>query len=114
MLFSQNGKLKLRCGFTITAAVTDPSTPGPIASPSVRNRLRNPQIFSGTLAHDVDDWLVHYESDNRHNFRDETMKLANVAFFLHSMGLRWSGNHKEEITFRVAFKITLGDAFDNA
>lgn len=71
-------------------------------------------MFSGTSTDDVNDWLVHYERVSRHNLWDNTIKLANVVFFLHETALRWFDNHQEEIISWDTFRTALGNVFGNA
>lgn len=77
----------------------------------VKNRQRDPHVFSGISTDDADDWLKHYERVSQHNFWDDTIKLANVVFFLNATALRWFDNHETELTSWDAFKAEFGNVF---
>lgn len=87
----------------------DAAGPSSQHSPSVRPR--DPQEFSGTPETDVTDWLKHYERVSAHNRWDDTIKLANVVFFLKDTALHWFENHEEEITSWESFVSAVQDNF---
>lgn len=77
----------------------------------IKNRQRDPNVFSGTSDEDVDDWTKHYERVSSHNNWDDTIKLANVVFFLKGTALHWYDNHEEEIGSWDVFKSTFTEVF---
>lgn len=77
----------------------------------VKNRQRDPHVFFGGLQEDVNDWIKHYDRVSSHNLWDDTIKLANVVFFLQGTVLNWFDNHEEELTSWATFKSELGNVF---
>lgn len=55
-------------------------------------RLREPEIFSGTDEKDVEDWLESYERASASNKWDDPMKLGIVMFYLTDVAKLWYKN----------------------
>lgn len=92
---------------------------GDASGPTPFLRQPDPQVFAGTPDIDVIDWLKYYERASTHNRWDNTIKvanvvffLANVVFFLKDTASQWLKNHREQITswddFTVGVKQNLG------
>lgn len=77
----------------------------------VKNRQRDPHDFAGTPDADVHDWLKTYDRVSEHNRWDDTVKLANVVFYLKGTALQWFDNHEEEINSWDGFKAAFADVF---
>ncbi|XP_042148790.1 uncharacterized protein LOC120836994 [Ixodes scapularis] len=83
----------------------------PTNTSTVKTRQRDPQDFTGSADADVLDWLKNYDRVSQHNRWDDTIKLANVVFFLKGTALQWYDNHKEGINSWDAFKTAFADVF---
>lgn len=94
--------------------MTDASTSRSSNTPPTKTRQRDPQTFSGTGQEDANDWLLHYERISKHNIWDDTIKLANVVFFLQGTALSWYDNHEEEINSWDQFTKDFEDVFGNS
>lgn len=88
--------------------------PASPTEPMIHLRQRDPQTFTGSPDTDVDDWLQNYERVSKHNRWDETIKLANVVFFLSDTALRWFENNEETLTSWDAFKEAATNTFGHA
>ncbi|CAN7951114.1 unnamed protein product, partial [Ixodes pacificus] len=74
-------------------------------------RQRDPPTFAGFGTDDVDDWLRSFERVSTHNAWDDTLKLANVVFYLRDTAKVWFDNHEDKISSWDAFKANLSDVF---
>lgn len=81
------------------------------ATPTVKNRQRDPPIFSGAPEADVNDWLKSYDRASQHNRWDDSFKLANVVFFLKDTALQWFDNHEDEIDSWEGFQTAFAEVF---
>lgn len=86
------------------------------AAPTIRTgsipyRQRDPPTFAGFGSDDVDEWLRTFERVSVHNAWDNTLKLANVVFYLRDTAKVWFDNHEEQIASWDAFKTRLSDVF---
>ncbi|KAM7297534.1 uncharacterized protein ISCGN_022685 [Ixodes scapularis] len=86
------------------------------AAPAIRTgsipyRQRDPPTFAGFGSDDVDEWLRTFERVSVHNAWDNTLKLANVVFYLRDTAKVWFDNHEEQIASWDAFKTRLSDVF---
>ncbi|UYV67773.1 hypothetical protein LAZ67_5001955 [Cordylochernes scorpioides] len=71
------------------------------------DRQRDPSTFSGDGNINLGQWLKEYERVSKYNRWDETMKLANVVFYLIGTAGRWFDNNEESLNSRRSFE----DAF---
>ncbi|KAM7306234.1 endothelin-converting enzyme 2-like [Ixodes scapularis] len=83
------------------------------AAPAIRTgsipyRQRDPPTFAGFGSDNVDEWLRTFERVSVHNAWDNTLKLANVVFYLRDTAKVWFDNHEEQI---ASFKTRLSDVF---
>lgn len=83
--------LELRSGRSTHNAMPDEAGNAngqrPPAAPPIKNRQRDPPVFNGAPEADVNDWLRSYDRASLHNRWDDTLKLANVVFFLKDTAL---------------------------
>ncbi|CAN7978002.1 unnamed protein product [Ixodes persulcatus] len=79
--------------------------------PTVKNRQRDPPIFSGSPDTDVHNWMKSYDRASHHNRWDDSFKLANVVFFLKDTALQWFDNHEDEISSWDALTAAFSEAF---
>ncbi|CAN8032927.1 unnamed protein product [Ixodes persulcatus] len=91
-----------------TGNATQQRAPAP---PTVKNRQRDPPVFSGAPEADVNDWLKSYDRASQHNRWDDSFKLANVVFFLKDTALQWFDNHEDEIDSWEAFQTAFAEVF---
>ncbi|UYV77687.1 K02A2.6-like [Cordylochernes scorpioides] len=70
-------------------------------------RQRDPSTFSGDGNINPGQWLKEYERVSKYNRWDETMKLANVVFYLNGTAGRWFDNNEESLNSWRSFE----DAF---
>ncbi|UYV60191.1 hypothetical protein LAZ67_1000343 [Cordylochernes scorpioides] len=81
-------------------------------------RQRNPSTFSGDGNINPGQWLKEYEGVSKYNRWDETMKLANVVFYLNGTAGRWFDNNEESLnswrSFEDAFRGVFGLQEDSA
>ncbi|UYV71481.1 ASPRV1 [Cordylochernes scorpioides] len=81
-------------------------------------RQRDPSTFSGDGNINPGQWLKEYERVSKYNRWDETMKLANVVFYLNGTAGRWFDNNKESLnswrSFEDAFRGVFGLQEDSA
>ncbi|UYV69776.1 hypothetical protein LAZ67_7000707 [Cordylochernes scorpioides] len=57
-------------------------------------RQRDPSTFSGDGNINPGQWLKEYERVSKYKRWDETMKLANVVFYLNGTAGRWFDNNE--------------------
>lgn len=74
-------------------------------------RLREPEIFSGTDEKDVEDWLESYERASASNKWDDPMKLGIVMFYLTDVAKLWYKNHEADIPTWTTFKTSIAAVF---
>ncbi|UYV61011.1 K02A2.6-like [Cordylochernes scorpioides] len=81
-------------------------------------RQRDPSTFSGDGNINPGQWLKEYERVSKYNRWDETMKLANVVFYLNGTAGRWFDNNEESLnswrSFEDAFRGVFGRQEDSA
>ncbi|UYV82304.1 hypothetical protein LAZ67_21001670 [Cordylochernes scorpioides] len=81
-------------------------------------RQRDPFTFSGDRNINPGQWLKEYERVSKYNRWDETMKLANVVFYLNGTAGRWFDNNEESLnswrSFEDAFRGVFGLKEDSA
>ncbi|UYV78935.1 hypothetical protein LAZ67_17000317, partial [Cordylochernes scorpioides] len=81
-------------------------------------RQRDPSTFSGDGNINPGQWLKEYERVSKYNRWDETMKLANVVFYLNGTARRWFDNNEESLnswrSFEDAFRGVFGLQEDSA
>ncbi|UYV61749.1 hypothetical protein LAZ67_1006322, partial [Cordylochernes scorpioides] len=81
-------------------------------------RQRDPSTFSGDGNINPGQWLKEYERVSKYNRWDETMKLANVVFYLNGTAGRWFDNNEESLnswrSFEDAFRGVFGLQEDSA
>ncbi|UYV73923.1 K02A2.6-like, partial [Cordylochernes scorpioides] len=81
-------------------------------------RQRDPSTFSGDGNMNPGQWLKEYERVSKYNRWDETMKLANVVFYLNGTAGRWFDNNEESLnswrSFEDAFRGVFGLQEDSA
>ncbi|UYV68469.1 GLE1 [Cordylochernes scorpioides] len=81
-------------------------------------RQRDPSTFSGDGNINPGQWLKEYERVSKYNRWDETMKLANVVFYLNGTAGRWFDNNEESLnswrSFEDAFRSVFGLQEDSA
>ncbi|UYV66796.1 hypothetical protein LAZ67_4002874, partial [Cordylochernes scorpioides] len=75
-------------------------------------RQRDPSIFSVDGNINPGQWLKEYERVSKYNRWDDTMKLANVVFYLNGTAGRWFDNKEESLnswrSFEDAFRGVFG------
>lgn len=74
-------------------------------------RQRDPLTFSGDRSQDVDDWLAEFERVSVYNNWDNTIKLANVIFYLAGTARTWFENHEHHIQSWEDFCSEVSTAF---
>lgn len=94
---------------TLTSVPTTPPTP----APRFLLRQRDPPTYSGDGCSDVEDWLRQVERICNHNNWDETLRLANVPFYLTGTPLTWYENNETSFDSWGTFKRLLVEAFGN-
>lgn len=62
-----------------TGPVQVPTTP---PSWTASSRQRYPEVLSGQLGDDVEDWLKNYDRVKSFNHWDDVSKLRNTAFYV--------------------------------
>lgn len=77
----------------------------------VKTRQRDPPNFSGAHDADVHDWLKTYDRVSDHNRWDDTLKLANVVFFLTDTAYQWYDNHEADFLSWDGFKAAFSEVF---
>ncbi|UYV72254.1 hypothetical protein LAZ67_9002361, partial [Cordylochernes scorpioides] len=81
-------------------------------------RQRDPSTFSGDGNINPGQWLKEYERVSKYNRWDETLKLANVEFYLNGTAGRWFNNNEESLnswrSFEDAFRGVFGLQEDSA
>lgn len=77
-------------------------------------RQRDPLTFSGGPSQDVDDWLADFDRVSVHNGWDETIKLANVVFYLAGTARTWFENHEDDFQSWDAFRSAVQGVFSVA
>lgn len=60
-------------------------------------QVKDPGTFCGTDNVDIDEWLPMYERTSKNYRWDDTLKLANILFYLKGTAKVWFENHEEEI-----------------
>ncbi|UYV63918.1 K02A2.6-like [Cordylochernes scorpioides] len=70
-------------------------------------RQRDPSTFSGDGNINPGQWLKEYERVSKYNRWDETMKLANVIFYLNGTAGRWFDNNEESLNSWRSFEDAL-------
>ncbi|UYV80153.1 ASPRV1 [Cordylochernes scorpioides] len=69
---------------------------------------RDPSTFSGDGNINPGQWLKEYERVSKYNRWDDTIKLANVVFYLNGTAGRWFDNDEESLnscrSFEEAFR----------
>ncbi|UYV70499.1 K02A2.6-like [Cordylochernes scorpioides] len=81
-------------------------------------RQRDPSTFSGDGNINPGQWLKEYERVSKYNRWNETMKLANVVFYLNGTAGRWFDNNEESLNswrnFEDSFRGVFGLQEDSA
>lgn len=75
---------------------------------------RSPAIFSGDELHDPQKWLKDYARIATYNRWDDSLKLANVVFYLEGTARAWFDNNEEALTSWDLFESKLTETFGRA
>lgn len=75
------------------------------------NIPRNPSSYSGISCQDSCKWLKDYERISDFNRWDDSMRLANVVFYLTETARQWYENNEETLTSWEKFKTTFNETF---
>ncbi|UYV85134.1 ASPRV1 [Cordylochernes scorpioides] len=73
---------------------------------------RDPSTFSGDGNINPGQWSKEYERVSKYNRWDDTMKLANIVFYLKGTAGRWFGNNEESLNSWRSFEDAFRGVFE--